>query len=155
MGPFVKTTATLRLVGEDLDPDEITRLLRRRPTRSSRKGEPIFDRRGKQKGVTSRGSWRFEANERKPGDLGAQIGEIFEVLNDDLDVWRDLTARFEADLFCGLFMHDMNETLVLAPKTLDAMAARGVELSLDVYDSGSNYPRWKDGEFVGNGSDYD
>lgn len=155
MGSFARTTVSLRFWGEDLDPDEITRRLKRLPTESKRKGDPIFSRRGVQRGFTNRGHWRYEVPDRKPGDLNAQIDEIFSTLYDGLDVWRDLTARFEADMFCGLFMGDMNDSVVLRSATMGALTARGVKLSLDVYDFDGSLRRWEDGDFVGNGSDYD
>jgi hypothetical protein len=36
---FVRAFATLRFVGDDLDPDEISRVLEERPTKAHRKGE--------------------------------------------------------------------------------------------------------------------
>lgn len=154
MGAFQRSTATLRLCADDLDPREITRALGRKPTSSLRKGETIY-RRGEAKGVSERNIWRLQTPEREPGDLNAQINELFETLTSDLAVWRDLTTRADLDLFCGLFMAEMNEVAALSPASLGALSARGVELVLDVYDSGRVGPRWQDGEFIGNGSDYD
>jgi hypothetical protein len=155
LGSFERTTATLRFIGEDLDPDVITQAMKRRPTASIRKGDAIYNRRGVQRGVAKVGNWRFSVADRTPGDLCAQIAEIVATFHDDLAVWRALTDAYEADLFCGLFLGDLNDAVFLSPDLLGALSARGVELSLDVYSSVGPFRRWEDGAFVGNGSDYD
>ena len=54
-------------------------------------------------------------------------------LTDDLAIWRSLTVRFRADIFCGLFLNEMNEGLDLQPSTLLAMGVRNLALGLDIY----------------------
>jgi hypothetical protein len=55
-------------------------------------------------------------------------------LTPDLAIWRMLTSRFSGDCFCGLFMTEANEGLVLEPDVLTALTARGLTLMLDIYD---------------------
>lgn len=50
-----------------------------------------------------------------------------------LTVWQDIAKRYQADLFCGLFMHGMNEELTIPPRLLAALGARGIEMGLDIY----------------------
>jgi hypothetical protein len=147
--------ACLRIIGATLAPREVTRALQCKPTRWRRRGDPIYNRRGVLKGEMTYGYWELKAQERAPGDLSAQIEELLARVTDDLAVWRDLTSQFEADFFCGLFMGDLNDVLILKPALLGAIAARGIELFLDVYSDSKDWRRWDDGEFVGNGSDYD
>ena len=54
-------------------------------------------------------------------------------LTDDLSVWMDLAGRYEARVFCSLFMDATNEGLRLKPETLAAVSARGLYLDLDLY----------------------
>lgn len=71
--------------------------------------------------------------ESSPEDLDGQIAELLSKLTPDLDMWARIGARFEVDLFCGLFMSNDNQGLSLSVTSLDALSRRGIELSLDIY----------------------
>jgi len=133
MARIALSSASLRFFGDDLDPDDLTRRLAGSPTKSARKGDPRISQSSRQY-VEKTGSWRLNALDAKPGDLDAQIQWIFASLTPDLSVWDELSTRFRADIFCGLFMDERNEGLEINPETLAAMGARGVTLSLDIYD---------------------
>ena len=132
MGELYKTAASLRFFGDDLDPEEITRRLGRRPTVGVRKGGIWFTSLGAEK-IAQTGQWRVRVEERSPGDLDAQVADLLTPLTTDLAVWNDLTRRFRADVFCGLFLSEFNEGLSLMPETLKALGLRGLTLDLDVY----------------------
>jgi hypothetical protein len=125
------TAATLRFFGDDLLPDEITSLLGRAPTESKTKGEPWQSK--TRTIIAKTGWWRLCADDCSPGALDAQIESLLGGLNHDLDVCSDLTERFDADVFCGLFMKDGNEGISLAPQTLVMLGARNLILGLDIY----------------------
>ncbi|MDG2527461.1 DUF4279 domain-containing protein [Caulobacter endophyticus] len=132
MSQLHQTAATLRFFGEDLDPDEITILLKGPPTQSCRKG----DERPLHGGGTARerrGSWRRTVDRRSPGDLDAQIEELLADLTQDMTVWKALSDRYQADMFCGLFLREGAEGLALAPATLLTLGLRGLKLDLDIY----------------------
>ena len=118
-----RTKATLRIFGDDLNPEEVTALLGAEPTSSREKGPP----RGR------RGSWHLRAEPCSPGDLNSQVKTLLSGLTDDLSVWRDLGARFRCDLFCGLFMEVGNEGEEFTPDVLAMIGARGLSLGLDIY----------------------
>lgn len=132
MPSLYETVASLRFFGDDLDPEEITRLLGRPPTVGAKKGGAWLTSMGLEK-VADRGSWRRETERRSPGDLDAQIAELFAQLTDDLEVWNDLSRRFQADIFCGLFLNEFNEGISLSPETLAAVGSRGLSLDMDIY----------------------
>ena len=132
MAAVSRTVVTLRFFGNDLLPHEITSLLGRAPSKSETKGDEWQRPNGTTR-VANRGSWRLRAADREPGDLDAQIAELFSELSDDLTVWADLTTRFRGDVFCGLFLEEGNEGISLAPKTLALLGARNLELDLDIY----------------------
>ena len=136
MGELHKTAASLRFFGDDLDPEEITRRLGGTPTVGVRKGGIWLTSRGAEK-TAQRGQWRVTVEQRSPGDLDAQVAELLTPLTADLAVWNDLTHRFKADVFCGLFLNEFNEGLCLSPETLKALGLRGLSLDLDIYGSES------------------
>ena len=130
-----KTAASLRFFGDDLDPDEITLRLGAKPTVGVRKGGTWRTSVGVEK-TASKGQWRMTVERRSPGDLDGQLEELFAPLTTDLAVWRDLSGRFQADVFCGLFLNEFNEGISLSPRTLEALGLRGLSLDMDVYGPG-------------------
>lgn len=128
MVEVARTKASLGFFGDALDPAELTRLLGAEPTHAYRKGDNA-------RAPGRVGSWRLEAQAREPGDLDAQIRELLDGLTTDLSVWRELSTRFRSRVFCGLFMRESNEGLEIDPATLAELGARGLLLSMDIYDA--------------------
>ncbi len=133
MAQLQKSIVTLRISGDDLVPDEMTRLLGAAPTHAQTKGERIVGRKTGHVRIAKRGMWRLRASDREPEDMDGQIHEILSRLTSDLAVWRDITKKHHADLFCGLFMRAGNEGLTISAQSLAALGARGIEMSLDIY----------------------
>ncbi len=79
------------------------------------------------------GFWSLSAARTRPGNLDKQIFELFNSLTQDLSIWRDLSRRFNGDVFAGLFTKSWNEGLQLQPETIVALASRGLRLDLDIY----------------------
>ncbi|MFQ6548343.1 DUF4279 domain-containing protein [Aestuariibius sp. 2305UL40-4] len=134
MAVLSESRASLRFFGDDLDPDQLTGLLGCPPTKSERKGEEIVAKVTGQRRIARSGGWRLQAERREPGDFDAQISEILDQLTEDMDVWRDITARYRADIFCGLFMKEGNEGISLSNETLERLAVRGLKIDFDIYD---------------------
>jgi hypothetical protein len=132
MAVISETTVCLRFFGDDLNPDDLTARLGRAPTASTIKGQTITAKKTGFTRIAKTGSWRFEAERRVPGDLEAQIREVFGALTADLTVWRDL-AKYEPDLFVGLFMKEGNEGVDISAEALGLLSSRGVSIDLDVY----------------------
>jgi hypothetical protein len=129
------STASLRFFDDDLDPDELTKLLGCPPTKSESKGEEIVGKVTGQKRIARSGGWRLSAERREPGNFDDQISEILDQLTDDMNIWQNLTSRFRADVFCGLFMKEVNEGISLSNETLQRLAKRGLTIDFDIYDS--------------------
>jgi hypothetical protein len=123
----------LRFFGDDLDPDSISALLGASPTSSAKKGEDRVSGDGIKRGIERTSRWLLAAPRRTPGDLDSQIVELLSLLTSDLAVWRQLTDRFSADLYCGLFMSESNDGLELQPQTLAMIGLRGLSLELELY----------------------
>jgi hypothetical protein len=132
------TAASLRIIGDDLDPLEITQLLGHEPSSAECKGQETVGKSTGKVRVARTGSWRLDARARAPGDLDAQIGEILSQLSTDLGTWQKLAERFRVDLFCGLFLSGGTGGEVVSPKSMAALGSRGIELGLDVYGGDSD-----------------
>jgi hypothetical protein len=128
MNALSKTAASLRLFGDDLNPDEVTRLLGKEPDVAERKGDI------RPSGSTvRRGRWSVKVGRRAPGDLDGQIAELLAGTTEDLAVWQRLTSVYAANVFCGLFLEQENEGVDVSPQTLRMLGERGVKLQLDIY----------------------
>lgn len=130
-GEVDESCYSLRFFGDDLNPDFITQVLGIQPTRSCRKSDI---RRGKVYDIIEKtGSWRHSTKRNSEISLEEQINQLFDKLPTDLDVWRNLTTHFYADLFCGVFFKIWNRGLSFSPQTLGRISERGLLLSLDIY----------------------
>ncbi|AMO72354.1 DUF4279 domain-containing protein [Sphingorhabdus sp. M41] len=134
MGTVSETSVGLRFFGDDLNPDEITIKLGCEATIGVQKGGTWLTAKGATK-IARTGSWRRHTPRLSPGDLDRQIELLLSQMSDDLGIWNDLTSRFQADIFTGLFLKDQNEGISLSPLTLVAIGSRGLKLDLDIYSS--------------------
>ncbi|NWK46454.1 DUF4279 domain-containing protein [Ralstonia pickettii] len=133
MAYLSRSRATLRIAGDDLDPEEISRQLGCKPTTGQRKGEAIVGHNTGQTRIALFGKWHLEAAPREPEDIDGQISEILGQLSDDLEVWRSIGQRYKVDLFCGLFMKTGNEGLLLSSGSLHALGVRQIAIGFDIY----------------------
>lgn len=144
MAAISRTRVSLGMFGDDLDPAYVTARLGVDPTRSYHLGDIRTGSAGRTYRMTT-GSWHFEAGEREPGDMDAQITNILSALTDDLSAWRDLVARYRGRLICGLFLDETNQMAGIDASTLRQIADRGLELVLDIYGlDGSSTPEVND-----------
>lgn len=128
-----RSSATFRIFGDDLNPDEISKLLGCEPTQSQTKGQ-VFTAKSSDKQRTAKtGMWQLSATECEPENLDAQIKEIFQKLPDDEDFWNQLAARYGLDIFCGVFVNVSNGVTWIAPESLQILSSRKVILKLDIY----------------------
>ena len=131
MPELARTTVGLRIFGDALDPEEITRLLGIEPTGCARKGDTYRTASGHEV-VARSGSWLLDAG--VPGDLNTQIGALLTKLPSGPAIWRELSEHYECDVFCGLFMQDGNEGTELSPQVMSMLGVRGLRLNLDIYE---------------------
>lgn len=132
MAGIERSTAALRIFGDELVPEEIGELLGCPPTHCYRKGEVKVLQSGHEL-KRKTGMWLLAAAAHEPENLDKQVAETLARLAQDLAVWESLSERFEIDLYCGLFMKETNEGLSLSPATLRALADRRIKIGLDIY----------------------
>jgi hypothetical protein len=138
MAQVQRSVATLRISGNDLDPDQITRLLACAPTAVQRKGENIVGPNGQVGPIARRGMWRLRAVAREPEDLDGQIAELLSKTTADLESWKSIATKYKVGLFCGIFLRGSNEGLAITPQSLTALGLRQIALALDIYEGDKN-----------------
>jgi hypothetical protein len=120
---------TLRIYGDGLVPQDITKMLGAPSTRVKIKDASVGSKTGKIKPPM----WRFIASDREPEDIDGQIQEIFGQLSTDVSVWQSITKKYHVNLSCGLFMSKTNDGLSISPQSLVTLTERGIELWFDIY----------------------
>jgi hypothetical protein len=121
----------LRIGGDSLKPDAISRLLGCSPTLGYVKGqiEP-----SKWKAIVRKtGGWHLDAAEQQPGDVNAHVAELFRRVNNDLSAWATLSGEYKIDLFCVYFMSEAGEGVEASARTLKVLGDRGIKLGLCIY----------------------
>ena len=133
MAQMHKSVATLRIMGDDIVPADISNLLNCPPTTSRKKGDAIIGKKTGIETIARTGMWSLHSVDQEPENLDGQIQEILAKLTPDLGTWKVIARKYRVDLFCGLFMGGENEGLSISPISLRALGQRGIKLALDVY----------------------
>lgn len=132
MATISRCQAALRIFGDELVPEELSRLFDHYYTKGWIKGYKYSTSSGAVV-VKKTGAWILEAEPSETGDFDGQISQLLSHTNVSLDVWASFARKFEMDIFCGWFMHESNEGIVVSPQTLLMLGERNIALSLDIY----------------------
>ncbi|MGV1804126.1 DUF4279 domain-containing protein [Agrobacterium vitis] len=128
---------SLRIAGDDLDPDEVTRLLGVAPRLAYRKGDQWKNPKGNPL-IGRTGFWTFHVDDFETDDFEEAIFDLLSRIPVTPDVFQMLARRFKVELFCGLFLDDYNAGLGLSPAVMKLLAQRDISLDFDIYSfSGS------------------
>src|SRR5438105_123160 len=93
-------TVSLIIVGDDLDPEEVTVLLDCTPTRAYRKGDPWSERHPERH--RPHGAWILETTRDRGVGVEAHIEHLLDQVSNDAAIWRHINARFCSRIFCGI-----------------------------------------------------
>ncbi len=126
-----RTWATLRILGEHLDPSDVTARLQIVPSRAFIKG----DRRGTD-GVWRHGYWGMTSQDKVQSmDLQLHIAWLLKQLEPVQVELKVLIAQegIKADVFCFWEIATGNTGLVLSSETLGLLGKLNLELAVDIY----------------------
>jgi len=133
MAHVSRSKASLRIIGDSLNPEEISRIVGCKGSTMYSKGDiKVSKTTGKQYERKS-GHWSLRSTECEPEDINGQVAEILGQLTNNLAVWSELNIKYSIDIFCGLFLETSNEGMDISPETLVELGNRGIVLSLDIY----------------------
>ena len=133
-GELDRVEVGVRVAGDTLDPDRITRMLGVRPTFAARKGEAVT--RGAATVTQRTGIWTYALPSSREWVLGDAIRTLLEQLPADPALWEMLATEYETDVFCGLFLANVNRGTEIPVETLALLAERRLKLGLDIYAEG-------------------
>jgi hypothetical protein len=92
---FRRFRATLRISGDGLDMDEISRTLGLTPTHMHLKGEPHG------RGSRPQSIWMFEPTVDRSRPLDEHIMALWDAVRPHIPYLLDLKRKFHVDIFCG------------------------------------------------------
>jgi len=119
---------TLGVHGEDLDPDEISRLLGCAPTSSHRRGD------ARRSGPPSmKGGWLLTVEAKSPTGPDELVHLLLERLPTEQAVWADLRRRFQVQLSFGIFTGRWNRGFELTGDAVRRIEVLGAGVGFDIY----------------------
>jgi hypothetical protein len=122
----------LRELGDELDPDEVSRLMGRAPSRSRRKGQPVLDDSGRVRRLARTGSWLLDFPLSSETTIAEGIKALVGSLPDEKKVWATLNEHFHLDLLCDIFVRGVIQGFVLSAKVLEMLTRRGIKFGVDI-----------------------
>ena len=130
-----RITVALRIAGDTVDPAAITERLGIAPTFAAKQGEAVWRR--ERTLIQRHGVWShaLTAHAESGAELDDAIVTLLARFPADEALWADLAGAHDVGLFCGLFLTDDNQGADLRSTTLQALAARHLTLSLDIYSA--------------------
>ena len=135
-GPIDRFKITLRIVGDKLDPEQITSILKCAPTRSYLKGRSITTPSGNT-WIPKTGRWALSIHSKdyKGGEIELEEGLkiLLGRLPSDAKLWRSLTAKYDVDVFCGLFLETSNRGFGLSANASKMLSHRNLDIGFDLY----------------------
>lgn len=138
-GDFEKTSVSLCIRSEQLDREEVSRLLGTSPTRAWNPGEPHHLGEGKTGLLRSVdwGLWDLRTL-LNATPVETKIRELLASCTEDLQAWRHLGAKYNMKLTVVGYLSNWNGELHLDTKILNLLVERGVQLVIDVYFTGDD-----------------
>jgi Domain of unknown function (DUF4279) len=134
-GPIDWFSASLHVSSEDLDPDRITELLGRAPSRQQRKGVLLLRPDGSPRYIPRFGRW---SRDLQPLDTDEwDVSEVVRLLFEDLpaspEIWSQVKSLGRARVALGLSLGKNNQEFEFEPELLQFLADRSASIWFDIY----------------------
>jgi hypothetical protein len=125
----------LSVIGEHVDPAEITKLLGADPDRAHRVGDVVSSR------ATARrqtGAWIISSKDTVPesATLATHVSALLRRVPSDPAIWRSLADRHSIRVFVSWTMKHDDEGTGLEPSLLEELSRRSLNLDFNVYGPG-------------------
>ena len=148
MPGIARVRVSLRVFGDALEPDEVSALLGRQPSRSHRKGEGSSSvsksaSSGSSTEPTSKptleptseptGVWILDSGLSGKAEIEEHVEALLSLVSNDCDEWASLTSRFSASILCSACLDEYNEGFEISPRLAQSLADRGLVIAFDIY----------------------
>lgn len=127
-------SASVRIGGLDLDPDEISALLGLAADKAHRRGDPRISSTGRRCSDFSAGLWRITAAAHSSAPLASHLEDLLRRLKGRAEAIQELKSRgFELDIFVGITGPSGKFGIELDHSTMRSIGNLGLDLIFDVY----------------------
>ena len=133
-GPVEELRVALAVYGDDLEPQEVTELLGRRPSKSFRRGYVA----GPRSPEMQHGAWFLEQEAVGTEDPGRVIGQLLSLLPSSRQIWVQLNSRYKVQLRIAVHLNGWNNGFSFDAHTAERIAATGAEVIFDIYSRDGN-----------------
>jgi len=132
MAEAAQIVASLTVVGDQVDPDEVTAILGSAPDDAGKVGDPVSPHSSDKRRT---GFWSISTTGRMPdtASLSQHVQSLLTRVTTDAAAWKELATRHSIRVFVGWFMEKENEGAGLDPGLLQELARRGVAIDFDIY----------------------
>lgn len=127
-----RVTVALRIGG--CDPDDITRVTGLTPTLVGRIGDPRYDEDGQVIRYRTDHLWDMDSPSFPSGDLEQQLDSLFDVLLPRIPAIKQLPDQAYISVYCGITAYTERPAIFFETRHIQALAALGAVLDIDVYD---------------------
>ena len=121
-----RSTASLRFIGEGLDPNELSKRLEFFPSEEA--ANPIV--KTKKENITV---WSVGYRESDPSELEKKIENLLNWFTKDMNVWKDISGKYRGEVFCGLFLDGWNRGFELSTELLRKLSDRNLFIGFDIF----------------------
>jgi len=121
-------SATLGVYGEELEPEEIARILGVAPSRTVRRGDR--DRRGR---ASPHGAYLLTRTAESPERVIQVVDELLDLLPDSEEVWAALKSCYTLQLRLGASTYRVYAGFGLSPAQIGRLARMQVEVEISIY----------------------
>ncbi len=130
MAAIARVRVSLRVFGDSLEPEEVSALLGREPTRFHRKGDKSS---ADGSSIEPTGAWILDSGLSEKSEIEEHVEALLSPVSNDSDEWASLTSRFSASILCSAFLDQYNEGFELSPRLAQSLADRGLVIAFDIY----------------------
>ncbi|MCL2411425.1 MAG: DUF4279 domain-containing protein [Treponema sp.] len=139
MNGAIKYSVGFRIIDDNLDPAEITKMLGIVPDDAHRKGEPNTKITSKGKilhyAPFSTGIWIVNSREERHEILARHIKSLLDILYPLKDKFAELTSRgYKMDICCGAFLNEVQQPgFDISPDILLQMGEMNIKIGMCIY----------------------
>ncbi|MHB1421734.1 MAG: DUF4279 domain-containing protein [Gemmataceae bacterium] len=125
---------SFRVMGRELDPDEVSAVLRLQPAECHRRDDPHLGKGGRRYGTFREGLWMMRSNAPLEANLEAHLTDILQHLSGREAVLRQFRGNgLRTDLFVGVFGITHSCGFSLSPESARAIGELGLTIGFDLY----------------------
>lgn len=133
-GSVDKTSVCLAVYGEELNPDEISKILNCQPTKAHRRGARQ-DSNSKYAPYT-KGAWLLNLKGFAPITAEELIIDLLSRVPTNSLLWQELSAIYDVQVRIGIHMKGWNKGFNLNSQTVQRISELGASMVFDIYAYG-------------------